>query len=215
LASVELGFKGKYLNRRLQVNGSMFFYDYSDLQVAATTTNCPTGAPTCNLTTNAAKAQSYGLELEGRYLVTSADRINFGLGLTNATYTSFKTTGNPVQDWSGKALDKSPAMTLNLGYSHQFNLESGAAVTAYIGERFSGEYELSNSSSNLRYKQDAYNKTDMHVTYASPDDKWSLQGYVRNIEDRNVATSTLFGGGQNTVFLAEPRMVGLRANMKF
>ncbi|MEY4140277.1 MAG: hypothetical protein RLZZ371_2459, partial [Pseudomonadota bacterium] len=214
LTALELGFKGRYLNRRLQVNGSLFSYDYSDLQVSAATT-CATGIGTCNVTQNAAKAKSYGLELEGRYLITSADRINFGLGLTNATYTSFVTTAATPADWAGKALDKAPQRTLNLGYSHQFTLASGAAVTAFIGERFSSEYEFSNPANNTRLKQDSFNKTDIHVTYSSPDDKWSVQAYVRNLEDRNIATTPNFGNGQNAVYLAEPRMIGVRANFKF
>ena len=58
-------------------------------------------------------------------------------------------------------------------------------------------------------------RTDAHATYASADDRWDLQVYVRNIEDRNVATSYQFSGGQHGVYLAEPRIVGLRANIRF
>ena len=38
---------------------------------------------------------------------------------------------------------------------------------------------------------------------------------VRNIKDRNVATSYQTSGGKNGVYLAEPRMVGLRGNFYF
>jgi iron complex outermembrane receptor protein len=145
--------------------------------------------------------------------VTAADRINFGLGYTRAVYTSYiNQAGN---DWSGKPLDKAPKFTANLGYSHQFALNSGASVTAYVGERFSTGYDLSNPATGARFNQTAYHKTDAHVTYASADDKWNVQAYVRNIEDRNVATSYQRSASTDAFFLAEPRIVGVRANVKF
>ncbi|HSW05230.1 TonB-dependent receptor, partial [Aquabacterium sp.] len=212
LAALEFGLKTRLLKNTLQLNVSAYRYAYTNLQVSSLTT-CASGTGTCTLTTNAGKARSSGLELEGRYLLTPVDRINFGLGLTNAKYTQFTTSGG--FDWSGRKLDKAPASMLNLGWSHQFALANGAALTTYIGTRHSAKYVLSNPAANLQFEQAAYTRTDAHLTYASADDRWDLQLYVRNIEDRNVATSYQFSGGQHGVFLSEPRIVGLRGNFKF
>lgn len=212
LAAAELGLKAKLLNNKLHINLTAFSYDYTDLQVSALAT-CNSGVGTCTLTTNAGKASSKGLELEGRYQPTGVDRVIFGLGLTNAKYTKFITSGNI--DWAGRKLDKSPSSTLNLGWSHQFTLPNGAGLTAYVGARYSAKYVLSNSAANLQIEQSAFTRTDAHLTYASPDDRFDVQLYVRNIEDRNVATSYQASGPVHGVYLAEPRMVGLRGNFRF
>jgi iron complex outermembrane receptor protein len=210
LKAFEMGLKGRYLQRTLQVNASLFAYDFADLQLSAI-------APDRNnnlsaLTTNAGQARVYGFELEGRYLMTARDRVNFGLGVADAKYKRFITAAN--QDWAGLDLDKAPHATANLGYSHAFTLASGATLTASVGERWSSSYYLSNSR-DYRYRQKQYHKTDAHLTYASADDRWNVQAYVRNIEDRNVATTYQFGGGAHGLYLAEPRSYGLRATMMF
>ena len=212
LAALEFGVKARLLQNTLQVNLSAYGYNYTDLQVSSLTT-CASGTGTCTLTTNAGKARSSGLELEGRYLATPQDRINFGLGLTNAKYSRFTTSGGI--DWSGHKLDKAPSSMINLGWSHQFTFDSGNALTTYIGTRHSAKYVLSNPAANLQLEQAAYTRTDAHLTYASSDDRWDMQLYVRNIEDRNVATSYQFSGGQHAVYLSEPRMLGLRGNFRF
>ena len=56
----------------------------------------------------------------------------------------------------------------------------------------------------------------MNLAYTAPSDKWYAQLYERNLEANNVMTgltfSTLTG---KQVLLAEPRVFGVRAGLKF
>lgn len=212
LTAFEIGMKSKLLDNKLQINISAFSYDYTDLQVSSLTT-CASGVGLCTLTTNAGKAKSSGLEMEGQWRFSQADRLNFGLGLTDAKYTSFTTSGG--FNWADRKMDKAPGTSLNLGWSHQFALASGASISTYVGTRYSAKYVLSNPAQNLQFEQASYTKTDAHVTYRSADDRWDVQIYARNLENRNVATAYQFSGGQHGVYLSDPRMVGVRSNFRF
>ena len=59
LDMVELGWKTTHADGRLQVSGSLFYYDYKDLQV----TRAVAGSGV-NVTENAADARALGLDLE-------------------------------------------------------------------------------------------------------------------------------------------------------
>ncbi|MGH1558584.1 carboxypeptidase regulatory-like domain-containing protein [Caulobacter segnis] len=57
------------------------------------------------------------------------------------------------------------------------------------------------------------------LTYASPDGRWSLMGYVRNLEDKAVKTNsnsnaTTGVSTSGTAFYAPPRLYGLRLSAR-
>lgn len=212
LSAIEVGFKGRYLQRRLQINASLFSYRYDDLQLSAVTT-CLNGSGNCTVTQNAARAKSTGMEVEGKWQLTPDGRVNFGLGLTDAHYTRFTTTTGA--DWSGHKLDKAPRSVLNLGYTHQWTLGSGAIISAAAGLRYSSSYHVSNAAIATHFEQGAFHKTDLSLSYASADDHWSVQLYARNLEDRNTITAYQRSGVVDGVYLAEPRVVGVRGSWTF
>jgi iron complex outermembrane receptor protein len=171
---------------------------------------------------NAARAKNTGLELEGKWAVSNNGTVNFALGLLNATYDSFVfpvVTGRPdAIDYAGKSLDRAPKSTLILGYAHDWNLSNGAGLTTYIGARYSASYVLTNFAVAIpvQYTQDAFTYTDINATYTAANDKWSVQGFVKNLANKTAMTgfsySSLTG---SQVYLNEPRTFGLRATVRF
>ena len=221
LTSVEAGVKGRFLDNRLRLSAAVFSYDYKDLQISYVTIN-PLSNQIGTITTNAAKAKNTGLELEAKMAVSDSGTVNVALGLLNAKYGDFifpVIAGRPQAiNLSGQALDKAPSSTLTLGYTHDWTLASGAAITAYIGTRYSSSYKLSNFAvvTPIQYTQPSFTRTDVNVTYTAPGDKWYVQGYARNLENKNVATGFAFSSLTGSNFsLADPFTVGLRAGMKF
>ena len=221
LTSVEAGIKGRFLDNRLRLSAAVFSYDYKDLQISYVTIN-PLSNQIGTITTNAARAKNTGLELEAKMAVSDSGTVNAALGLLNAKYGDFVfpvITGRPVAiNLSGQQLDKAPAATLTLGYTHDWTLASGAAVTAYIGTRYSSSYKLSNFAvvTPIQYTQPSFTRTDVNLTYTAPRDKWYVQGYAKNLENRNVATGFAFSSLTGSNFsLADPFTVGVRAGMKF
>lgn len=218
---MEAGIKGRFLDNRLRLSAAVFSYDYKDLQISYVTVN-PLSNQIGTITTNAARARNTGLELEARMAVSDSGTVNAALGLLNAKYGEFvfpAIAGRPSAiNLAGQQLDKAPSATLALGYTHDWTLASGAAVSAYAGTRYSSSYQLSNFAvlKPIQYTQPSFTRTDINITYTAPQEKWCVQGYARNLENRNVATGFAFSSLTGSNFsLADPRTIGIRAGMKF
>ncbi len=242
ITSYEAGVKNRFFDNRLQFNASAFLYDYQDFQVSAIGVIAGQNA---TVTLNADKAKVYGLEFETNLVITENDRLDATLGWLHAEYSdfvlplgdsfsnnnananvaacykaNFSATAPRSTDFSGCRMARTPEWTLNVGYQHVWNLASGAKLTG----RIQSHYE---TSKNLEYhgfaanKEGAFTKSDVSLTYGSSDDRWSLQGYVRNLEDENVrtasspnSTSGLSTDG-NGEFYAPPRTYGVRLGVTF
>lgn len=221
LTSYEAGIKGRFFDNRVRLAATVFRYDYKDLQVSYITINPLTNA-TGTITTNAAGATNQGLEFEGKWLVSANGSLNFAVGLLDAKYKSFifpVVTNRPVAiDFAGKKLDKAPTSNITLGYTHEWGLSDGGGMTAYLGVRRSAAYVLSNFAiaAPVQYEQKAFNRSDVNLAYTAPRDKWYAQIYARNLEANNVMTGLTFSTLTGTqVLLAEPRVFGVRAGVKF
>jgi iron complex outermembrane receptor protein len=214
LTSFETGLKGRFLNNRLQLSGDVFAYNYKGLQLTSLAIDPVTGAGSSQ-TLNAAKAAVKGAELEGKYAVGSAGKITFSAAWLDAHFKSYRPTA--TVDWAGKPLEKAPRATAGLGYSHTWDLESGATFAAYIGTRYSASYVINDNSNGVQVTQGGFHKSDMNFDYTAPGYKWSVQGYVRNIEDK--ATLNAYGpasaNGPATASMAPPRTMGVRLLANF
>ncbi len=120
----ELGWKGTWLARRLQVNGTLFFVDYDDFQAQ--------GFDGANITVrNAGSLESKGVELDVVYAASEMFTLGSAVGYNDATYSDFETgectneqlfavTGGSafvladcVQDLTGRELDNAPEWTVS------------------------------------------------------------------------------------------------------
>lgn len=214
LSAAEVGLKGRFLDNRLQLNAAAFMYDYKDLQLTAAAVDPATGA-IASQTLNAASASVRGVELEGKYVLGSAGRINFSGTYLDAHFKTYMP--KPTIDWSGNRLEKSPKATLGLGYSYDWDLDNGATVGAHIGTRYTASYVINDYANARQVTQDAFSRSDLNLNYSPRGDKWTLQAYVRNIENETVMTGYLppSGGRPATANLAPPRTFGLRVLANF
>ena len=66
-------------------------------------------------------------------------------------------------------------------------------------------------------KQGGYMTSDAYVTLEGPDKKWSLTGFINNIEDETILGGTVVRPVLQTVYsvLRPPRTYGVRASFNF
>ncbi|CAM5182079.1 hypothetical protein ALON55S_07887 [Alishewanella longhuensis] len=131
--SIEIGFKGTFLDNSLQVFAALFSTEYTDLQVTSNVTT-ETGADLLRKT-NAGKATINGLEVEAKWLVGRNGELNGTMAYLDAKYDRFFTTdssygadgiafnpsaGNPnlpnLLDFSGNRLVQAPEFSMSLSY---------------------------------------------------------------------------------------------------
>jgi len=209
LTAYEAGIKGRFFENMLQVATNVFHYDYKDQQL--TTTSCRANDPsTCDsYTVNAAKSKVDGLELEGKLRVGEDGELRGSVSLTDAAFKSYKPSANV--DYSGQHLDRAPITTANLAYTQHFAVGAGSDVAATVGTHFTSAYLISDLAANVRYRQPTNHKTDASLLYTDGGGHWSVQAYVRNIEDDVRIESRVPGG----FFISDPRTYGVRVGYNF
>jgi iron complex outermembrane recepter protein len=240
--SIELGSKNRFANNRVQVNADIFDYDYTDFQ--ATGVDLVNGVAN-SVTLNAGRAHVYGLELETIFQISANDRLaldgdylhgRFGtfylpLGdsYSNATLSPTPTcVANPADpscfhpvDYTGNKLPHSPEINFTGTYSHTWDLSSGASLTALGQVHYESAQALEYTNFALT-NQDAFTRSNASLTYSGLNGKWSVQAYIRNIENKTVLTGAFSNPGpaSNVVIngdgtLAPPRTFGFRLSAKF
>ncbi|MDF0544309.1 TonB-dependent receptor [Sphingobium sp. H39-3-25] len=210
LTAYEAGVKTRLFDDLIRLNLAGFYYDYNDIQLTQVVDDCG-GGITCRVTQNGGKAKVKGIEAETVFQLTDNDRIDVSATYLDAHYSNFSI---PPYDFAGKPLDHSPKWTVSGGYQHTFPLENGGRVTAGVRSFASAKYSLISIGTANFYHQPSFSKTDVTVTYKAPDDRWFLQGFIKNIEN-NVIVNAITIGTRSAVAAGDPRTFGARAGVKF
>jgi len=212
VTNYELGLKTHFLEDRAELNAALFYEDYSNLQV-----NQFVGLSF--ITQNAAKAASYGLELDGRWRMTHEDYLEAFLNYLHATYKQYNNavdqdTGVNYASLAGHFLPNAPEESARLQYSHEFSLKDlgtltpGAAVY-WQSKSYLREFNLPIDAIG------AYSKTSMTLTYRDRSERWSATAFVNNLENNAVRNGQLVFLGQYYSYYNPPRLYGLRISYGF
>ena len=195
LDSLEIGYKARLLDNRLQLNMAAYRYDYTDQQVQAIVV--VNGSP-AGLTSNAAESEMDGFELEMNYLLTNALRVDFNYFNQDAVFGSFEDvsgskTGNPMQ------FAPENAYTLALNYSP--DSENNLQLRAEYSYKDEFQFDAGNRAISLEPDHSVVNFT------ASMDlnESMSLRLYCNNCSDELIRTqvttfATAQGGGGRSIY---------------
>ncbi len=208
LTAYEIGSKNRYLQGRLTLNGDIYYYSYGGFQTTVNTSGNPQNPSYAILT---APATMIGVELEGRWLVTRADTLNFTYGHIDAKYrnvsAAFKTY---------VAEDKITALAPDTGsirYEHGFAV-GNSFLKAAIDARYTAGYELGSvTAAELGTTAQSYNYAkaaglvDADLTWTSGQGGYSVTVYGRNLGDKRTRTSLLFQ--DDSITLSDPRTFGI------
>jgi iron complex outermembrane recepter protein len=210
VSAVEAGSKNRFLNNRLQLNISAFHYNYEDQQVAVLVTSGSSAGFSDTL--NAGQSKIWGTEIEAAANVTSADKVDAFVDYLHAVFSDFctaRTNGVCTKNLAGHTAAQAPLWQLGGGYEHEFPFGNGASFNARVQSHFETHTYLGPENYGYQY-QKQYSRSDVLLTFHAPQDKWSLQGYVRNLENAVVITSAGAGFGYYNYALAPPRTYGVQ-----
>jgi iron complex outermembrane recepter protein len=209
LWNYEAGLKTQWLDRRLLVDASVFYIDWTDIQLSATSSGF-------SYLVNGGKASSRGVEFDLSY------RPVRGLTLgANGAYTRARLDG-AVASIGGRAGDQLPTVpraSFALLGDYSFPVfgrwtASVGATYRYVGERNSS-FSASVKQPNL--KMPAYDTLDLRVGLADRD--WTLGLYADNVLDErgllSVDTSLVPVGLAARGTVITPRTVGVRVTRGF
>ena len=196
VTSYEVGYKASLLDRRLRLALAGFYADYKDVQVPGSVGAVINGVPTfVGVTTNAGKASFKGIEAEAVATLFRADngaRLNFAgtLGYLDAQYDEFITNvpgKGPVDVADFRRIQNTPKWTLSGTLDYSTPLAGGQLSASTTLSYRSKTYQFETPSPFLDQK--GYALLDAHLTWTSPDDRYTIGLHGKNLTDKQYITS--------------------------
>lgn len=214
LTSYEGGIKTSFLDNRVRLNVSGYYYNYTNLQVLQT-------VGLAVATSNAGVARAYGMEVELSAAVTPEFTFDANGAWSHARYREYVGPDSarpllPSVDFSGNRLNNAPDFRAHLAGTYQWETTSGSIALRVEGD-YSSEFYFSPANIGL-LGQKSFAKANAFLTYTN-NRGWHVTAYVRNLTDKATRTS----GGINHPLTgnpaqggyAPPRTFGLELGYKF
>ena len=196
VTSYEVGYKASLFDRRLRLALAGFYADYKDVQVPGSVGAVINGIPTfVGVTTNAGKASFKGFEAEAVATLFRADngsRLNFAgtLGYLDAQYDQFITNvagKGPVDVADFRRIQNTPKWTLSGTLDYSTPVAGGQLSASTTLSYRSKTYQFETPSPFLDQK--GYALLDAHLTWTSPDDRYTIGLHGKNLTDKQYITS--------------------------
>ncbi|MFM5885356.1 MAG: TonB-dependent receptor [Novosphingobium sp.] len=239
----EVGFKSRFADNRVQLNGALFYYDYKGQQGQVVDSTA-----TANLIALDGKMQ--GLELELQVAATDRLHLSASLGLLDSSYkhatcpVANLTAAPPQQgncvasasplpggnvDVGGNPFPYAAKSSINLGFDWDAYEADDLKVTLHGDANYTGHFAYDSfndysysavlgtvSSGKFSQGEGDYWVTNARITVAKG--PISLAGYVKNLTNKTyypfgIAIENLFGNGYRV--RAQPRMFGVEATVRF
>jgi iron complex outermembrane recepter protein len=144
LVSYELGWKSELLNRRLRLNGALFYSDYTDIQLTNFIPSQSGGA--ISFIDNAGEATIKGLELEMVALLTQDLQLSGSYGYLDGEYGEYKVfdpaLGVEIDAKNARELPFQPESTASLALDYQRELGDIGTLTARLAWTYGGSYYI-------------------------------------------------------------------------
>jgi len=219
--SGELGIKSRLLDKRLQVNADVFYYQYKGYQVvdmySVPDSTDPRGFRNVVTFFNANAARSQGAELETTALVGDATELNLNLAYLKNEYSEdffmHPVETEPAVNLKGVTMPHSPEFTVKAGIAHTFSFSDGSTLRPKLSYRWTDEQYLGYliTPKNLG---PSYSVVDFTMSYYAAK-SWSLNLYANNALNKHYYNGSVNNPSGTFYFPADPRTMGLTLNVKF
>ncbi len=218
----ELGMK-KTIARQLIVNGSLYYNDYSDLQLNLQQLNAA-GTASANNFINV-DARAYGLELETIWQPSRNLQVSVSYGYLNTEITEgccFYDPADPsarlpsarpaggtavqngvllvFQDLEGSRLFQSPEHKVALNGNYTWDFAAGSLIASATA--FWTDETTYQPFDNPAFAVPAYSVADFRLIWRDLDERYAVIGYVKNAFEEEGFTST--GTTNPTAVFANP-----------
>ncbi|OYX58870.1 MAG: TonB-dependent receptor [Brevundimonas subvibrioides] len=213
--SYEAGFKSALMDRRVRLDGAVYFYSYENFQTTEQ-------VGTQFITTNAGEAEAYGFEGQASWMASDWLDLFATYGYNHARFQTGAREGNrlrlsPDHRVSIGALVTLPvtggAFEIQPTYSWQSevffddnNDRTDLQTTGFVPDRIVDEF------------QDSYGLVNLRVRYVPDGANWSVEAFGDNLLDETFikdAGNTGDSLGLPTFIAGEPRTYGATVSVRY
>lgn len=189
ITSYELGWKSQWLERRLIVNGALFFNDYEDQQFLVNRSSASLDGGLALIVDNAGSSSITGAELEISALPTDGLTLSASLGWIDAEFDSFESvdpaTGQP-QDLSDRPFQDTPEFTWNVTAQYDWLFNNGGALKFLANVYYKDDVYYSNDRASEGFEilnPDGFTTWNAGVIFTTPGEHWQFALHGRNLSD--------------------------------
>lgn len=202
LVAYEAGFKTTLLERRLQLNGAVFYYDYTDKQILGKVLD-PVFGPLLRMI-NVPQSQITGAEIQATWTPVRGLTINAGGSYIDSEvldhFTNYDATGALI-DFDGEAFPNTPKWQVVADLDYRWDVADG--LVGFAGGGFTYQSSTNSQLGELpALAVDGYTLVDLRAGLESADGAWRVTAWGRNVGDvyywtaanRNLDTTVRFAG---------------------
>ncbi|MEP6869812.1 MAG: TonB-dependent receptor, partial [Novosphingobium sp.] len=172
LTTYELGFKSDLLDRKLRINGAVFFNKYKD--IILTLTSCHGFSP-CLMPSNVGKADVKGFELEASAHPGGGLTLDGSLSYIDFKWKDTGTSGVPLTN----VTPYTPKWSYSFGVQEDVPLKSGTLSArfdgAYQSQVYTNAFNAATNSLEPRFLANA------RLSYTTEDKDWQVSVEVQNL----------------------------------
>lgn len=206
----ELGAKTEWLDRRLRLNVTAFYLDYTDLQVGIITQPDP-DLPPIGVAGNAGKARVKGVELEWNVVPIEGLNIYGNYAYTKSDIKDLVVGGT---DLTGNRLARAPKHKFFAGTSYTVPLAGGSSLTGRVDFTYSSRFFNTINNSPVAVVPGQHT-LDGSLRYDMADGRWALEVWGKNLTDELNINSIADVIGDGYASYTEPRTYGITAHFKY
>jgi iron complex outermembrane recepter protein len=213
----EIGLKSSWLDRRVTLNGNLYWNDIDDYQAnESDRARLSVGS----FLGNVGKVRLRGFELDGAVQVTDRLGVGFSGAFNDAKYRSYEDAPAPpefmfpgaprVVDLSGKQIPNAPRWSGQVSLSYERPLNGSFDLFLYASERVRSATHLSSPVSSDG-RQSGYGVANAGIGIRRSDGKYSVQLWIKNAFDEDYAVLYGAAGGSTPLIkvVGEPRTFGV------
>jgi outer membrane receptor protein involved in Fe transport len=210
----EAGLKSTLLDGRADVDVTVFYNDFEDLQV----NSFDNSLPPVSLLTNAGESRTQGVEVNGRFAVSPSVVVGGSLGYLDAEYTSFDRGPCPVGvtapcNLSGRTMPWAPEFSGNVFLDVIHPISNKINFVGDLNVSYSGSYFVDGSRDPVTHS-DSWTKVSARIGIEASDGRWSVAVVGRNLTDEVVLNTAQPLAGRYLGFISAPRTVLLQAKVR-
>lgn len=221
LNAYQVGVKTQWLDRRLRLNASAYYYDYDDMQVQKLVTGT-------TLLLNAAGAVIKGLDADVAFAASDALTLRSGVALARGRYTDFSDAPFffPTLDSSGRAVGGNQQVVGDASGLHTVrtpqqtaNLSADYRVAALGGDvNFAFNYYYNGGFAwdpDNRLQQSSYQVANASIEWTAPGNDWGVRLWGRNLTDTHFCAYAAARPLLDSCSPAPPRTYGITFSARY
>jgi iron complex outermembrane receptor protein len=186
VTTYEAGVKLRSTPQRLNLSAAVFYNDFKDYLASLNNTTVNGVLVTDSVFLNAARARTYGLDLEAEQGLTSAISATGSLEWLRSSFRSFvNPTGAAASDFTGHELPYAPRWSAALGLKGRAGVAAGLLTADAWLQFIDRQFVDAANNAALRVPKQTY--ANFALSYAPDGAPWQVSLRVRNASDRTYA----------------------------